>query len=466
MGLATRNPDEGRLATVRLSANIEIQTPACLSYTRFGSIPHIVDPAETLSKDVSSVLNATTEQFLDMVVPMAKLHQPSGECIESSQDLFEHLSVDAEGTAIIATPFDVLRLPEIGEWVASTKTAVGMMARLDRNVQVTPAMFVDVLKRLKPTIAVCMADLEKSLYDKGSGAQKPSSRTQLRKRSMRNINYLSAIVELWKQESEAKTCLFAPLTGEHDWVERRFVTEQVESISNEANDTIKGYAVYLPPADSTFPRGTKLADYVKASLDPLQDRSKPVIVLGVTRVQDCVSLIAQGVDLIDDSMVTSLSNSGIALFCSFARSVSLSYHKLDVAATSTGSKTHFALLHPHVIHADLNPTATLKMRLAHGSAVNNTLESSDGQQGLSHETNSNSVWRSDCLPLSPNCGCWTCKRPHSRAYIHHLLTVNDMLAYVLLMYHNSFQFQSFVDEIRNSLKGGSFDDLARAFDDV
>lgn len=36
-------------------------------------------------------------------------------------------------------------------------------------------------------------------------------------------------------------------------------------------------------------------------------------------------------------------------------------------------------------------------------------------------------------PIDPNCGCYTCSTPHSKAYIHHLLNAHEMLGPLLLM---------------------------------
>lgn len=41
----------------------------------------------------------------------------------------------------------------------------------------------------------------------------------------------------------------------------------------------------------------------------------------------------------------------------------------------------------------------------------------------------------DIEPLSPGCECYTCKR-HTRAYIHHLLSVQEMNSNILLSIHN------------------------------
>lgn len=45
------------------------------------------------------------------------------------------------------------------------------------------------------------------------------------------------------------------------------------------------------------------------------------------------------------------------------------------------------------------------------------------------------TYQLDAVPLQENCDCYTCRR-HTRAYIHHLLTVQEMNSNILLVIHN------------------------------
>lgn len=47
------------------------------------------------------------------------------------------------------------------------------------------------------------------------------------------------------------------------------------------------------------------------------------------------------------------------------------------------------------------------------------------------------VFKSDIASLSKECNCYTCAR-HNRAYIHHLLTVQEMNSVILLSIHNLY----------------------------
>ena len=48
----------------------------------------------------------------------------------------------------------------------------------------------------------------------------------------------------------------------------------------------------------------------------------------------------------------------------------------------------------------------------------------------------NSKFSRDPLPLIPGCGCLACSNTHSRAYIHHLVQANELLAEILIFAHN------------------------------
>ena len=57
------------------------------------------------------------------------------------------------------------------------------------------------------------------------------------------------------------------------------------------------------------------------------------------------------------------------------------------------------------------------------------------------------------LPLHPHCRCYTCTH-HTRAYLHHLLVVKEMLAHVLLDLHNWHVVGELFVEVRRVLAGG------------
>ncbi|OAP61703.1 hypothetical protein AYL99_03906 [Fonsecaea erecta] len=68
----------------------------------------------------------------------------------------------------------------------------------------------------------------------------------------------------------------------------------------------------------------------------------------------------------------------------------------------------------------------------------------------------------DLSPLTPNCACYTCTR-HHRAYVHHLLQANEMLAWTLLQIHNFSVIDAFFSAIRQSIQNRTFEDDTRMF---
>ncbi|KAJ9407186.1 hypothetical protein DTO045G8_5035 [Paecilomyces variotii] len=71
----------------------------------------------------------------------------------------------------------------------------------------------------------------------------------------------------------------------------------------------------------------------------------------------------------------------------------------------------------------------------------------------------------DLSPITPNCQCYTCTK-HHRAYIRHLLSAKEMLAWTLIQIHNFHTIDLFFTAIRNSIEKATFDEDIRTFSRV
>jgi queuine tRNA-ribosyltransferase len=67
----------------------------------------------------------------------------------------------------------------------------------------------------------------------------------------------------------------------------------------------------------------------------------------------------------------------------------------------------------------------------------------------------NARYRDDTSPLDPACACHTC-RNFSRAYLHHLQRVNEILGAHLNTLHNLFYYQELMRGLRESITAGGF----------
>ncbi len=74
----------------------------------------------------------------------------------------------------------------------------------------------------------------------------------------------------------------------------------------------------------------------------------------------------------------------------------------------------------------------------------------------------NARYRFDPDPIEPDCPCYTC-RHFSRAYLRHLFVAEELLAYRLASLHNLSFMLRLVQQIRESLRQGTFFDLQAEF---
>lgn len=70
--------------------------------------------------------------------------------------------------------------------------------------------------------------------------------------------------------------------------------------------------------------------------------------------------------------------------------------------------------------------------------------------------------KADFTPIEEGCECFTC-RNHTRAYVRHLLNVNEILGLRLVSIHNSHMFLKLMEDIRAHLDAGSFDEFRKEF---
>jgi queuine tRNA-ribosyltransferase len=69
-------------------------------------------------------------------------------------------------------------------------------------------------------------------------------------------------------------------------------------------------------------------------------------------------------------------------------------------------------------------------------------------------------YRNDAYAPDTRCDCATCTR-FSRAYLHHLFHVGEILAATLATIHNLRWFVRFMERMRASIEDGSFDSFRR-----
>ena len=72
------------------------------------------------------------------------------------------------------------------------------------------------------------------------------------------------------------------------------------------------------------------------------------------------------------------------------------------------------------------------------------------------------AYREDFVPIEDGCDCFTCQN-HTRAYLRHLLNVDEILGLRLLTIHNLRCYLRLMEVVRGHLKAGTFGEFRAAF---
>ena len=72
------------------------------------------------------------------------------------------------------------------------------------------------------------------------------------------------------------------------------------------------------------------------------------------------------------------------------------------------------------------------------------------------------AYKADFTPIEEGCDCFAC-RHFTRAYLRHLLNVNEILGLRMLSVHNSHMYLKLMADVRSALAAGTFAQFYREF---
>lgn len=136
---------------------------------------------------------------------------------------------------------------------------------------------------------------------------------------------------------------------------------------------------------------------------PLLPSHKPRHLLGVGEIDDIFDIVERGIDTFDCVMPTRLARMGHVLVNATANNARVKNWTIDLSKKS---------------------------------------------------------YAEDKSPIDPTCGCYACAN-FSRAYLHHLFRVRELLSYRLATIHNLYFVISITKDIRQAIEEGSFLELKR-----
>jgi queuine tRNA-ribosyltransferase len=72
------------------------------------------------------------------------------------------------------------------------------------------------------------------------------------------------------------------------------------------------------------------------------------------------------------------------------------------------------------------------------------------------------AYKADFRPIEEDCDCFAC-RHFTRAYLRHLLNVNEILGLRMLSVHNTHMYLKLMADVRAAIAEGRFAEFRRAF---
>ncbi|XP_056220930.1 queuine tRNA-ribosyltransferase accessory subunit 2 isoform X1 [Seriola aureovittata] len=386
-----------------------LEVPGCLLYTHFGTVPHLTqDTLHTLS-NLSSVTQVTLSNIAE--------HQ---EVLEEFKDGFKKFA-GLHDTVLYCSLHDPAAPCPPGYTTNKTVSVWGSGGR----IELTVAKFMALQKTVRPDWYQSMAD--------GETWHSNTSRKRVRKSVDRTLAHLDECLLVHQNSQELQGVEVFGVVEGGDILE-----ERVRSARETAKRPVAGFCL---DGLQTGSMDQALRTQLIAAMTKELPEDKPRLLQGVGRPDEVLACAEAGVDLFESFFPFQVTERGCALCFSFDISP-------DPERAGRAS--------PAVLELNDDEKCTAGETQANGDV---TLD--DQTQMTSFEINlKDKRYQDDFRPLVGGCGCYCCQN-HQRAYLHHLLVTNELLAGVLLMIHNTAHYNGFFSALREAIANDKLDLLKR-----
>ncbi|KAJ3611426.1 hypothetical protein NHX12_021441 [Muraenolepis orangiensis] len=385
----------GVLKEIGRAAQTSLEVPGCVLYTRCGTVPHLThDTLHTLRN-----LPSVTQLSLSTVAG----HR---EVLEEYKDGFKKFA-GLHDTALYCSLHDPVTPRPPGHITNKTVSVWGSGGRIELSV----ASFMALQKALRPDLYQSMADGETWQGDA------TTSRKRIRKSVDRTLAHLDECLLIHSQTAELQGAEMLGVVEGGDSLE-----ERVRSAKETAKRPVSGFCLDGFQTGSMEPwLRTQLIAAVAGELP----EDKPRLLQGVGRPDEVVACVEAGVDLFESFFPFQVTERGCAL--TFDLDISPDPERAVLELAEEGDETWES-----EESGDVGPEDGAQKMTAFEMDLKDT------------------KYRDDFTPLTEGCGCYCCTN-HQRAYVHHLLMTNELLAGVLLMLHNTAQYHAFFSGLRAAL---------------
>ncbi|KAM3860698.1 queuine tRNA-ribosyltransferase accessory subunit 2 [Diretmus argenteus] len=379
-----------------------LEVPGCLLYTRCGTVPHLTpDTLHTVSS-----LPSVTQLTLSTIAE----HQ---EVLEEFKDGFRKFAGLGDSVLYCSLHDPATRCPT-GHITNKTVSVWGSGGRMELTV----AKFMALQKTVQPDWYQSMAD--------GETWQSNTSRKRVRKSVDRTLAHLDECLLVHHKTQELQGVEVFGVVEGGDVLE-----ERVRSAKETAKRPVSGFCL---DGLQTGSMDQALRSQLITAVTKELPEDKPRLLQGVGRPDEVLACVEVGVDLFESFFPFQVTERGCALCFDFNIS-------------------------PDPEHAVLESNE--EEDTAGETRENGDVDPDDQTQMTSFEINlKDKRFVDDFRPLVKGCGCYCC-RNHQRAYLHHLLVTNELLAGVLLMLHNTAHYHAFFGVLREALADDKLDLLKR-----
>ncbi|XP_072306946.1 queuine tRNA-ribosyltransferase accessory subunit 2 [Eucyclogobius newberryi] len=379
-----------------------LDTPGCLLYTHLGTVPHLTQDTLHTLKHLPCVSQVTLSAIAE--------HQ---EVLDDFKDGFRDFA-GLRDTLLYCSLHDPAATCPSGYTTNKTVSVWGSGGR----IELTVTKFMALLKTVQPDWYQSMAD--------GETWQSSTSRKRVRKSVDRTLTHLDECLLAHQTSPELEGMEIFGVVEGGDILE-----ERVRSAKETAKRPVTGFCLDgLQTGSMDQVLRTELITAVNRELP----EDKPRLLQGVGRPDEVLACVEAGVDLFEGFFPFQVTERGCALCFNYNICPDPEHTVLEQDEV----KKQVVEMQPN---ADVNPE--------------------DQTQMTAFEINlKEKRFQDDFGPLVEGCGCYCCKN-HQRAYIHHLLVTNELLAGVLLMIHNTVHYQGFFSALRDALANDKLHVLKR-----
>ncbi|XP_061484343.1 queuine tRNA-ribosyltransferase accessory subunit 2 [Rhineura floridana] len=391
----------GTLTNLGRKGTQAMEIPGCLLYTKMGSAPHLTHDNLQMVENVPVVAQLSLPALADLHEVLAEYKEGAGKFIGMPESVLYCSLHDP----VICSPPGYNNNKTVSIW--------GCGGRME----ITPSKFMALQSVIQPDWFQCLSD--------GDTVGEEISKKRAKKSVDRSLSFLDECLQLQEKSPELQRSLIIGVIEGGDVLE-----ERLRSAKETAKRPVAGFLLDSFQGNA-MTKETKLE--LLSSVTAMLPEDKPRLIHGIGRPDEVLEFIERGVDIFESSFPYQVTERGSALSFSYnykpdpETAVLKENGKTDVGGTEDG-KT--------------------KNETVHGA-----------QEITSFEINlKEKRYQDDFSPLVHGCLCYCCKN-HSRAYVHHLLVTNELLAGVLLMMHNFQHYFGFFCSVRDALKEDRLDQL-------